>query len=80
MASSIPAHSPRPQSAQGPAGDRRELLEKALEKVGYPVIFSRSFNAEPAELIHAARELQLEGIIAKRKDSCCVGSGLSSRA
>jgi DNA ligase D-like protein (predicted ligase) len=52
-----------------PLEKRRELLEKVLEKVGYPVIFSRSFNAEPAELIRAAKELQLEGIIAKRKDS-----------
>jgi DNA ligase D-like protein (predicted ligase) len=52
-----------------PLETRRELLEKALEKVGYPVIFSRSFNAEPAELIRAAKELQLEGIIAKRRDS-----------
>jgi ATP-dependent DNA ligase len=52
-----------------PLETRRELLETALEKVGYPVIFSRSFNAAPAELIRAARELELEGIIAKRKDS-----------
>jgi ATP-dependent DNA ligase len=52
-----------------PLQTRRELLEEALEKVGYPVIFSRSFNAEPAELIRAAKELQLEGIIAKRNDS-----------
>jgi hypothetical protein len=35
---------------------RRELLEKALEKVVYPVIFSRSFNAEPAGQIRAAKE------------------------
>jgi DNA ligase D-like protein (predicted ligase) len=53
-----------------PLESRRELLEEALEKVGYPVIFSRSFNAEPAELIRAAKELELEGIVAKRKDSC----------
>jgi bifunctional non-homologous end joining protein LigD len=52
-----------------PLDSRREMLEKALEKVVYPVIFSRTFNAEPAELIRAAKELQLEGIIAKRKDS-----------
>lgn len=53
-----------------PLESRRELLEEALEKVAYPVIFSTSFKAKPAELIRAAKELQLEGIVAKRKDSC----------
>jgi ATP-dependent DNA ligase len=47
----------------------RELLAEALGKVEYPVIFSRTFDAKPADLIRAAKELQIEGIIAKRKGS-----------
>jgi hypothetical protein len=43
-----------------------------LEKVDYPVLFSRSFNAKPADLIRAAKELQFEGITAKLKGSCYV--------
>ena len=41
----------------------------ALAKVQYPVIRSTPFDAKPADLIRAAKELELEGIIAKRKDS-----------
>jgi bifunctional non-homologous end joining protein LigD len=48
---------------------RRELLEEALHKVQYPVLRSISFNAKPAELIRAAKELDIEGIVAKRKGS-----------
>jgi bifunctional non-homologous end joining protein LigD len=55
-----------------PLETRRALLEEALEKVDYPVIFSRSFNAKPADLIRAAKELQFEGIVAKQKGSCYV--------
>jgi ATP-dependent DNA ligase len=51
---------------------RRALLEDALEKIGYPVLFSLTFDAKPADLIRAAKELQLEGIIAKQKRSCYV--------
>ena len=36
------------------------------------MLFSRTFDAKPADLIRAAKELQLEGIIAKRKGSCYV--------
>src|SRR5206468_5754072 len=53
-----------------PLGMRRELLAESLAKVEYPVLHSMPFDAKPADLIHAAKELELEGIIAKRKDSC----------
>jgi len=43
------------------------LLDEALRKVQYPVLPSISFDAKPTELIRAARELELEGLIAKRK-------------
>ena len=46
-----------------------EILVDALTKVQYPVIRSTPFDAKPADLIRAAQELELEGIIAKRKDS-----------
>jgi bifunctional non-homologous end joining protein LigD len=36
------------------------------------VLFSRSFEANPVDLIRAAKELQFEGIIAKQKGSCYV--------
>jgi bifunctional non-homologous end joining protein LigD len=55
-----------------PLETRRDLLERALEKVEYPVLFSRTFDAKPAALIEAAKELGLEGIIAKRKGSLYV--------
>lgn len=45
------------------------MLAQALAKVDYPVIFSQNFNVQPADLLRAAKELQLEGIIAKRKGS-----------
>jgi bifunctional non-homologous end joining protein LigD len=48
---------------------RRSLLADALAKVEYPVLRSTPFNAKPADLIRAARELELEGVIAKRKGS-----------
>lgn len=52
-----------------PLEQRRELLLGTLAKVEYPVLRSTPFDAEPAELIRAAKELELEGIIAKRKGS-----------
>ena len=48
---------------------RRELLAEALAKVEYPVLRCPAFTAKPADFVRAAKELQLEGIIAKRKDS-----------
>jgi ATP-dependent DNA ligase len=52
-----------------PLEERRELLSNALAKVQYPVLRSTAFDARPADLIRAAKELQFEGIIAKRKRS-----------
>jgi ATP-dependent DNA ligase len=52
-----------------PLETRRELLQDALQKVAYPVLHCVPFNAKPAELIRAAKELELEGLIAKRKGS-----------
>ena len=52
-----------------PLETRRELLAEALAKVEYPVLGCPAFNAKPADFVRAAKELQLEGIIAKRKDS-----------
>jgi bifunctional non-homologous end joining protein LigD len=37
--------------------------------VDYPVLRSTPFDAKPADLIRAAKELEFEGIIAKRKGS-----------
>jgi ATP-dependent DNA ligase len=50
-----------------PIEKRRELLEAALSKIQYPVLRSISFDAKPADLIRAAQELKLEGMIAKCK-------------
>ena len=50
-------------------GKARALLTIALAKVEYPVIQSSAFDANPADLIRAAHELGMEGIIAKRKGS-----------
>ena len=52
-----------------PIEERRQLLTEALRKVEYPVIQSTPFDVKPAELIRAAKELQFEGVIAKRKGS-----------
>ena len=52
-----------------PLEQRRELLRDALRKIQYPVIQSIAFDVKPADLIRAAKELELEGIIAKRKGS-----------
>jgi bifunctional non-homologous end joining protein LigD len=52
-----------------PLETRRELLADAMNKVQYPVIKSTAFDVKPADLIKAAKELELEGVIAKRKGS-----------
>ena len=41
----------------------------ARGKVEYPVIQSTAFDVKPANLIRAAKKLELEGVIAKRKGS-----------
>jgi bifunctional non-homologous end joining protein LigD len=48
---------------------RRELLMEALSTVGDPIRLSEAFETAPADLVRAAKEHSLEGIIAKRKDS-----------
>jgi bifunctional non-homologous end joining protein LigD len=52
-----------------PLQTRRELLTEALSAVGDPIRLSEAFETAPADLIRAAKEQLLEGIIAKRKDS-----------
>src|SRR5262245_42051387 len=52
-----------------PIEKRRELLTSALAKVEYPVLQSTAFDAKPADLMRAAKELQFEGIVAKHKGS-----------
>ena len=56
------------------AEQRRNLATAQLKKgrgglknVSYPVL--RFTTLEPSDLIHAAKELDIEGIIAKRKGS-----------
>ena len=48
---------------------RRNQLREILYKVNYPVILTQSFNVHPAYLIRAAKELNIEGLIAKHKGS-----------
>jgi bifunctional non-homologous end joining protein LigD len=52
-----------------PLTRRRELLEAALTNVPDPVRFSDELDAPPDDLIRAAREQGLEGIVAKRANS-----------
>ena len=52
-----------------PLEERREMLRQALQKVQYPVIQSIPFDVSPPELLRAAKELGLEGVVAKRKGS-----------
>ena len=54
---------------QVPLQSRRQLLAEALHRVADPVRLSEAFETAPTDLIHAAKEMALEGIIAKRKDS-----------
>jgi bifunctional non-homologous end joining protein LigD len=48
---------------------RREMLAEALSTVGDPIRLSETFETAPADLIRAAKEQSLEGIVAKRKNS-----------
>jgi ATP-dependent DNA ligase len=47
----------------------RPLLTAALGYVRYPVIQSVPFDVKPADLLRAAKELEMEVVIAKRKGS-----------
>jgi ATP-dependent DNA ligase len=52
-----------------PLQRRRQLLAEALHGVADPVRLSETFETASTDLIQAAKEMALEGIIAKRKDS-----------
>ena len=56
-----------------PIEARRELLEKLLEKQGAPLSFSRAGEGDLVQLLAAAKEAGLEGLMAKRKGSRYVG-------
>lgn len=49
--------------------ERRRLLEEIVAPLGETIRRSESFEAAPEELVRGARELGLEGIVAKRRDS-----------
>jgi len=52
-----------------PLTERKELLEKALPKVGGAVRFSASLMGEPGELLEQVRKRSLEGLIGKKANS-----------
>jgi bifunctional non-homologous end joining protein LigD len=52
-----------------PIEARRELLEKLLEGQGAPLSFSRSVTGDLKQLLAAAKQAGLEGLMAKRKGS-----------
>lgn len=52
-----------------PLENRRELLAVELEKISDPIRLTQGFEGSPQEIVAAAKELSLEGIIAKRKGS-----------
>jgi DNA ligase D-like protein (predicted ligase) len=54
---------------QVPLQNRRQLLAEALHRITDPVRLSEAFETAPVDLIEAAKEMALEGIIGKRKDS-----------
>jgi bifunctional non-homologous end joining protein LigD len=50
--------------------ERRQLLEQALPKVGQRVVqFSAELAGDPADMLRAACDLGLEGIVGKRRDA-----------
>ena len=52
---------------QVPLQSRRQLLAEALHRVADPIRLSEAFETAPADLIHAAKEMALEGIIGEAK-------------
>jgi len=46
-----------------PIEERRQLLTEALRYVRYPVIQSVPFDVKPAELLRAAKKLEMEAVI-----------------
>jgi bifunctional non-homologous end joining protein LigD len=52
-----------------PLKERREWLAIGLEDISDPIRMSEAIDGSPQEIVAAAKELSLEGIIAKRKES-----------
>ncbi len=52
-----------------PLSQRKKLLERLLKRSEHPLRLSATLNASPEELVKAAYEQGLEGIVAKSKDS-----------
>ena len=52
-----------------PLEERRKLLKATIASFADTIRFSEAFESTPKQIIRAAREFGLEGIIAKRKDS-----------
>jgi bifunctional non-homologous end joining protein LigD len=52
-----------------PLNQRRELLASFLTKAPPDIRFSETFDIEPAEIMHSACKMGLEGMIGKRQDS-----------
>lgn len=53
-----------------PLHERRALLQPLIEKADSPLVrFSDSFDQDPHSLLASAREMQLEGLIGKRRDA-----------
>jgi bifunctional non-homologous end joining protein LigD len=52
-----------------PLEERRKLLKAMIGSFADTIRFSEAFESTPKQIIRAAREFGLEGIIAKRKDS-----------
>ncbi|WEF35048.1 DNA ligase D [Pseudoduganella chitinolytica] len=56
-----------------PLAQRRELLKTVMDRVGNDVVrYSAELEAPPAEMVAAACQMGLEGIIGKRRDSTYV--------
>jgi bifunctional non-homologous end joining protein LigD len=51
---------------------RRELLERLLEGQGPPLSYSRAVTGDIADLLRAAKQAGLEGLVAKKKGSAYV--------
>jgi bifunctional non-homologous end joining protein LigD len=49
--------------------ERRELLAKLLKKAPENIKFSEELQGSREELLQVARQFQLEGLVAKRRDS-----------
>jgi len=53
-----------------PLWSRRAVLKEMLEEQDdHRVRFAQSFDAEPAQVLEAARQMAMEGVIAKRRDA-----------